>query len=186
MAKRSREFYESVGGVSGRVPPFRDQTNRLYESEWHWGRQNSHANQTISEQGAKDLVGQIIHHKSLDNFPFIHDVRETFNPEEHVTFNHNEIPASTTSRGEMNFDPRTPLHVRLVTHEASHLAHWLGNQFRDPDGEGNGFDHEWPFAATHLIVAHHNLTPDAAIDLKNSYRKEGVQWRPRHIGPSNG
>jgi hypothetical protein len=181
---RSREFYTSVNGVSGRVPPFRDQTQRLYDAEWLWKHNAPAARQTISEQGTRDLVGEILHHKALDNFPDIHRLRdpETWNANDRIDFDGgNHGLAWTDSAGYMNFDADKPLHVGMVTHETAHLANLLGHQFSDGGG-GEGFEHEWPFAATHLHIVHNTMGKDSSIPLKNAYRMFGAQWMPKHRG----
>ena len=74
------------------------------------------------------------------------------------------------------------MHVGIVTHEAAHLANLLGHQFYDHEGEEDkGFAHEWPYANTHLHIAHNMLGgKEASVPLKNLYRMFGVQWMPKH------
>ena len=178
---RSRDFYTSVNGVSGRVPPLRDQTGRVYDAEHTWADYASPmARQSISEQGAKDLMGEILHHKSLDNFPHIHHLRENWNPNEHVTFDEdNQGMANTDNHGFVNIHP-DHLRMHVVTHETAHLANLLGHQFEDNEGTPGGFQHEWPFAATHLHIVHNLMGKEHSIPLKNQYRMWGAQWQPRH------
>ena len=180
---RNKEFFTTVNGVTGFVPPRRDQTHRLYDSEYLWAHNHAPAGQTISEQGAKDMLGEIMNHSSLDEFPDIRHIRNSWSPGTHVTFDpYEQGMAETTSAGTINFNPLHKLRVGTVTHEAAHLANVLGHQFIDNEGNfGQGFAHEWPFAATHLHIVHNLMGgKDASIPLKNAYRMFGVQWMPKH------
>lgn len=182
MASRTRHFYTTIAGVTGRVPPFADQTDKLYNSEHLWAHNYPKAGQSISEQGAKDLVGEILHHKALDSFPDIHHLRETWKPEERITFDPQVKGIGSTSySGDINFNPEHKLKVGTVTHESSHLANLLGHQFEHHIHEGDGFDHEWPFAATHLHVVHNLYGKEASIPLKNAYRMFGTKWQPKRM-----
>jgi hypothetical protein len=181
---RSKEFIVSAAGHTGYVPPRRDQSQRVYDGEWLWRHNYNPAGKTISPQGAKDLMGEIIHHKSLNNFPDIHHLRnpEMWNPESHVNFDElqpGQGQAYTESTGHVNYDPRK-LDVGTVTHETAHLSHMLGNQFYDTEGTPGGFEHEWPFAASHLHIVHNTMGREASIPLKNAYRMWGAQWQPKH------
>ena len=180
---RSRDFYTSVNGVSGFVPPRRDQASRIYNAESIWAKHASpRANQSISEQGAKDMMGEIINHKALDNFPDIHHLRQGWDPEEHVTFDETTRGlGQTDNEGYVNIHP-DHLRTHVVTHETAHLAHLLGHQFQDHEGTPGGFDHEWPFANTHLHIVHNTLGKEDSRSLRDQYRMFHVQWMPKHKG----
>jgi len=181
---RSRDFYTSAAGHSGFVPPRRDQTSRIYNAENTWAKYASpEANQSISEQGAKDLAGEILHHKALDNFPNIHILREHWSPEDNMTFDESTSRGmgSTDNHGDVNIHP-DHLRVHVLTHEVAHLANALGHQFEDHEGTPGGFDHEWPFAASHLHIVHNVLGKEDSKSLRNQYRMFGAQWQPKHRG----
>ena len=180
---RNKEFFTTVNGVTGFVPPRRNQADRLYDAESFWKLKTEGPGKTISEQGAKDLLGEIVHHPALNEFPNMAYLRQHWTPDTHVTFEYRPMgTAETESTGDINFTAGHKILVGTVTHEAAHLANLLGHQFQDHEGVwGQGFEHEWPYANTHLHIAHNILGgKDVSVPLKNLYRMFGVQWMPKH------
>lgn len=152
-----------------------------------WRDSNPEAGKSISVQGARDLVGETLHHRVMNEIPGIEQVRAEFDPEKiglHVKGGDIHLPkgivGATAEDGQMAFHPEH-LTVGTVTHEASHLMHRLGHQF---DGLGlnekgeAGFRHQWPFSATHIVAAHNQVSRPAARELGKLYDFFGVRYKP--------
>jgi len=174
----------SLFGETGYVHPV-NQTGRLYSAEKSWRDSNIDALQTISLNGARDLVHEIIHNNKNDEVPGIDRVRREFDPNairfEHIGMRLPEpMEGATTPQGHILLRKRS-MNTGIITHEASHLMNRLGHQFSGY-GENitgdSGFGHQWPFARTHLWVIHHNIGEDAAKALYEHYRRLGVAVSP--------
>lgn len=190
MARLQKEVFRvpekpvTAFGETGHVHP-ENQTGRLYTAEKGWRDSNIDALQTISLTGARDLVGEIIHDPKNDEIPNIDQVRSEFDPKA-IRFHHiglrlpPEMQAATTPTGHIILRPES-MNTGIITHEASHFMHRLGQQFsgygENISGDA-GFGHQWPFARTHLWVVHHNISHEAATELYEHYRRLGVKVNP--------
>lgn len=179
-------------GKSGVLHPS-DQTKSLYNAEIAWRESNPEAGKTVSLQGAKDKIGEIIHSPSSDHFPGIERVRAEYDPKNvrQVSLTSTTLPrglmAGTDARGRVYMRGHG-LRMGVVTHEAAHLANLYGEQYthqglNEPSEhrEGKaGYAHQWAFARSHLYVIHHELEKNAAKHLHEIYEQHGVDYRPPH------
>jgi hypothetical protein len=170
-----------IFGERGRTPRNTDnsQVQSLYRAEIGWHGSSPFAGRSISEQGARDLAGELIHHPRMDELGNIESVRRRFKPE-HLSMDENSKMFSVWMQGKNAYgstiagrrillDPRMA-NVGTVTHEVSHML--SGHQFTMGTAT-----HEWDFARTHLgAVA--SLNKDAANDLIRHYRRLGVSFQP--------
>ena len=117
-------------GVTGNLHPRDDQRFISQLAEEYWGSQVPAASKTISEQGARDLVGEAIHHPNMDEIPGIESIRMGFNPTSHLQLS-DELPEGVLGQVARRIDgqqtmtlghtPDYPLRTNIVTHELSHL-----------------------------------------------------------------
>lgn len=71
-------------GARGLVVPENSplrQVNTLYHAENRWRDRNPDAARSISLEGARDLIGELIHHSRFDEVPDIEKIRAGYNPE---------------------------------------------------------------------------------------------------------
>lgn len=155
------------------------QVRALYQAEQAWRKGSPSFNRSISEQGARDLAGEIIHSRHMDELPNIGAVRSRFKPE-HITFDptsrlHRAMlsmpnDAGVTVFGRVGVVPEKAT-TGMVTHEVSHLL--SGHQFH----MGGNAAHEWDFARTHLgAVA--SVNKAEAGELLRHYQRKGVKITP--------
>jgi hypothetical protein len=194
---RSAEFNNQVSllGLTGRVPlrgtQFRpSQTSDLYSAERIWREYHSNvAHKTTDNPG--DFVGEIVHHSAMDELPGIEELRKTWTPNRVWVYDHRTDgpTGSVDDTGIMRLR-KDKLNIGTLTHETSHLLGVHGQQFKgvlsrsDNPREyqlATGYGHEWPFAATHLHVVNHTISPAEARELRGSYRSMGVRYRPRGV-----
>lgn len=163
-------------GASGALTPGQN-VGKIYPAENEWTKTSRGAGQSISEQGANDLMGEIVHSKYADEVPGIEHIRATYS---HTQIHHLSVgdmplgPSGTPLHGAVSpsgehvlFSPRG-LQVGKVTHEASHLL----------NSRRAEMEHGWAFARTHAFVAHHAIGKEQAAHLGELYQKHGVQYKP--------
>lgn len=183
-------------GMSGALPRS-SQRQRVYRAEAAWKRGDAFGGQSISLQGARDLIGEILSHSSMDDLPGIREVRQRFDPSQigfHPLSPSSGLPMvgrqwrpgimglTDSATGHvglrpMDFEdfegnPVQELFLGTASHEASHLVNsgqWLQNGVR--------VDHQWPYAAAHL-QAIRNLDRSSARSLGRVYDASGVAIRP--------
>lgn len=154
------------------------QTQRLYNAEHEWQRRNSVAGQSISIHGARDLIEEVIHHPSSDNFDGIDDVRANYR-----RYHVQKLPgikrltgmeAISNAAGHIIFNHKSPLTVGTVTHEATHLIlpHFIVHEGEEIPGAGHG----WAMARSHAFVAAKVLGLDVGKQLVEHYKKHGVDY----------
>jgi hypothetical protein len=184
---RNNHFYDQVHmlGVTQNIYPSRDQGFRQILAEDRWGKMDAKAGQTISERGAKDLVGETLHHSAMDEIPGVEYIRNNFNPETDVQLTAG-LPNATLGQLESTFwgnhlmklgnTSETPLRTHIVTHELSHLLSHpvLSNlQYADPKNSNN-IGHSWAMARAHIHATRTALGNEAADNLRSIYRAYGV------------
>jgi hypothetical protein len=185
LGTQQREF--TLFTNTGRISPV-DQTSRLYKAEQLWRQTNPDAGKSISVEGARDLIGETLHHRVMNDIPGIEQVRAEFDPDKigiHVAGGRVRLGkgliAGTSEEGHVVFKKDLPITVGAVTHEASHLLHRLGHQFDsvglNEKGEA-GFRHQWPFSSTHIVAAHNQVSRSSARELGAIYDAYGVRYKP--------
>ena len=194
MNDRIKHFKNQVSvlGVTQQVPVNKDQGWLQAQAERYWGQSNYEASKTISEQGARDLVGQTLHHPAMDSIHGIEHLRASFDPQKHVTVVDN-LPKEhlgqleSTVYGEhfmrLGQTPTLPLRTHVVTHELSHLLiHPTLSpiQWSNFDKAG-GIGHSWAMARMHVHTVRHSLGDYAADELRSIYRAHGVGFGRRNI-----
>lgn len=181
-------------GATGRVPlKGAPQASRLYNAEHGWGHYSDMAGLTTNHPA--DFVEQIIHHSSSDNIPGIESLRADWHPNHVVTTHPDDfeeeygrrVKGVTENTGFMALPSNASFGT--ISHETAHLLGVHGKQFDGilsrtdtPGVLRTGYDHEWPFARTHLNIVHNHFAPFEAKDLRTHYRMWGVNYRPRNTG----
>jgi len=179
------------------------EANRLYDAElgtWKnggrlpngWVQTDPEASKTISLNGARDLVGEAIHHPAMDVIPGIENVRANYNPKTDVVFtkrlNWKNSEGKKETTGAMVTDERSwagkpnrllinsklvgpAMDVGGITHEASHMiTHGLGT-----------LGHNWAMARLHIHLARNVLGDASANALIEHYNKHGVDFGGKGI-----
>jgi hypothetical protein len=182
----------SMLGVTGNIYPTRNQAALQSIADDYWGKDQPKAGQTISEQGAKDLIGETIHHPAMDAIPGIADIRRNFNPNTQVQLD-DELPKGIKGHLEtliggqqtmrLGHTPEEPLRTNVVTHETAHLLshptleHIQWNNFDNANAVG----HSWAMARTHIYAVRAALGNEAADALRSIYRAHGISFGRRNI-----
>lgn len=191
---RNKHFYDQVHmlGVTGNIYPHRDQSVSQILAELRWANIDKKAGQIISERGAKDLVGETLHHPAMDEIHGIDDVRGSFNPETDVRVS-NDLPSNRLGQVESGMwgkqtmklanRPDMPLQTSTVTHEVSHLlAHPTLSDFQYAyPKHANSIGHNWAMARAHVHAVRAALGDEAAENLRSIYRAYGVGFGRRVI-----
>ena len=169
------------------------QRNQLYTAEYGqggWIQSDEAAGKKISLNGARDLVGEAIHHHAMDEIPGIENVRANYAPKTDVAFNKNLRMRDARGRKRQNIggmvtdeqswsgkpnrlliNPKvtgTALDAGGVTHEATHMI-LHGGQF-------GGVGHNWAMARLHVHLVRKILGNESANALKEHYDKNGVDF----------
>ena len=194
MTDRNEHFQHQVSmlGVTQQVHPKHDQSGWQAMSEAYWRDIDPAAGKTISEQGAKDLVGETLHHPAMDEVQGIGRLRNEFDPNAHVRLV-DSLPNDALGHLESNIwgghmmrlahTSDIPLRAHVVTHETAHL---LSNPALSPVqwaniGSAQGIGHSWAMARMHVLIARTALGDEAADNLRSIYRAHGVGFGRRNI-----
>lgn len=194
MNDRIQHFKNQVSllGVTQQVPVNRDQSVVQAMADRYWGEIDPRAGKTISERGAKDLVGETLHHPIMDSINGIDHIRAMFDPEKHIELvdnlskgqlGHLESNMYGEHTMRLGDTPDSPLRTHTVTHETAHLlTHPTLSpiQWQNFDKHG-GIGHSWAMARMHVHIARTALGDEAADNLRSIYRAHGVGFGRRNI-----
>lgn len=195
---RFEDFQEGITptinflGASGTLRPRLDYTGRQNMADRHWMGFDPQAGKTISEQGARDLVGETIHHRAMDEIPGIEGIRKNFNPNKHVELT-DDLPPSQLGHLSVDLIGRQmmhlgntikePLRTGTVTHETAHLLTHptMHNVMLNNYKNYQSIAHYWPMARAHIYAARHALSNDTANHLRGIYNAFGVPYGKKAI-----
>jgi hypothetical protein len=198
-----------LGGSSHRMG---DQNiNELYRAENElWVPNDEAARKTVSLKGARDLIGEAIHHPAMDEVPGIEFVRANYSPKD-VSFHKNlsknlydvhpytgeisNITAATVQddpfhperNNRMQFSTRIPM-PRGVSNPGRNqvplafVTHETTHRLlNDAQFGGYAADHEWPMARLHVHLVRNILGNKHANALRDYYDKLGVDYGNKKI-----
>lgn len=182
----------SLLGVTQQIHPNRGQSPILAMADSYWGTTDPVASKTISERGAKDLVGEALHHPAMDEIPGIEHIRATFDPEKQVSLvdwlpkdqlGHLESGVSGRQLMRLGQTSDLPLKTHAVTHETAHLlTHPLLSPFQWANIDRSGsIGHSWAMARTHIHTVRSVLGDEAADNLRRIYQAHGVSFGRKNI-----
>ena len=194
MSDRISHFNNQVSmlGVTQRIRPTQDQGGLQAMAERYWGQIDPTASKRISEQGAKDLVGETLHHPAMDEVHGIEHLRAEFDPHQHISIvdylpntqlGHLESYQSGGHMMRLNDTPVSPLRTHVVTHEMAHLlSHPTLSpiQWANYDHASN-IGHSWAMARMHVHTVRAALGDEAADNLRSIYRAHGVGYGRRNV-----
>ena len=184
MTRNNADFTISLLGAKGTANP-NAEMNKMYEAEGAWYKSSPEAGKRISLSGARDFTGETLFHPAMDEIPGIEKVRSSFDPK-NVLFNkkltirnedgtRGERIGGMSTGGAIMFNPKvtgTKVLMGHLTHEIAH--HVLSDQFGD-------IGHNWAMARAHVHLVRNQLGNEAADQLVEHYKRNGVNFGGRII-----